>query len=413
MNSIQNCAIVLGGTNPHINLIKKLKERGFYTVLIDFFPEPPAKRFADEHIQESTMDREKVLDIASAKNASLVISTNIDHANTVACWVAEKLNLPHPYSYETSLNVTDKSRMKKIMKENGISTSEYQETDSLESINFESLKYPVIIKPADSNGSRGVHRCNSKEDILKFFQTSLNESKSHKVIIERFITGPEVSFYYFIENGNARYITSNQRFKYNNKGSVIQSAGGIYPAPQPEHIYHKMQENANRIAKAFSLDNTPVFIQAIIENEEIFILEFAPRIGGGLSYRLIETENRFDIINATINSFLGRTNNLCISPMEGYAAVMNIYAPDIIMGRVLGLQEVINEKHLAEEFYQYKMEGSKVSDDMSSGSRIGGFFIKGASPSEIHNKILQINSIVEVYDKMSIPSMRHDIYTFE
>ncbi|MBO4909063.1 MAG: hypothetical protein J5476_07260 [Lachnospiraceae bacterium] len=118
-------ALILGGTAPHKELIEKLKKRGYHTILVDYFENPPAKEVADEHIMISTLDKEAVLETAKKLNADLVISTCVDQANAVCCYVAEKLGLPIPYSYETALDMTDKSRMKKIMKEHDIPTSDY------------------------------------------------------------------------------------------------------------------------------------------------------------------------------------------------------------------------------------------------------------------------------------------------
>ena len=73
-------AIVLGGTVPHCYLIQLLKKRGYHTVLVDYTQNPPAKEFADEHIKESTLDRDAVLSIARKRDAQLVISTNVDQA---------------------------------------------------------------------------------------------------------------------------------------------------------------------------------------------------------------------------------------------------------------------------------------------------------------------------------------------
>src|SRR5690554_5176276 len=118
-------AIVLGGTVPHIALIERLKMRGYYTVLVDYLSDPPAKEYADEHIQESTLDPRIVLEIARNIETDLVISACIDQANAIACYVAERLNLPHPYSYDTALDVTQKHRMKSIMEQAGIPTSDF------------------------------------------------------------------------------------------------------------------------------------------------------------------------------------------------------------------------------------------------------------------------------------------------
>lgn len=412
MNNFKNkpIALVLGGTNPHIHLLNKLKDRGYYTILIDYYLNPPAKPFADEHILASTMDKDAVLDIAKSRNVSLVITTNIDQANITACYVAEQLNLPHPYSYETALNVTDKSRMKSIMWEYGISTSSYAICSSIEEIEIEKINFPVVVKPADSNGSRGVHKCLDKDELLFYFKEAKEGSRNGKVIVEEYVDGTEVSFYYFIQNQKAHYITSNQRFRFRTGTTgVIQSAGGLYPVALPQIVYNKMQENANKIVKAFRLDNTPIFIQAIATDNDIFVIEFAPRIGGGLSYRLIENENQFDIISATIDSFLGEQPSLHILQPDRYSAVMNVYAPGIIMGEFLHTEIVIQEG-LAKEFYQYKMHGSEVSKDMSSGSRVGAFFIQGKIVQDIYEKINKINNIIEVIDINNNAVMRHDIY---
>ena len=73
MNNNKEIAIVLGGTVPHCELIRQLQTRGYYVILIDYLPNPPAKLVADEHIQESTLDKDAVLKVAVQRNASLVI----------------------------------------------------------------------------------------------------------------------------------------------------------------------------------------------------------------------------------------------------------------------------------------------------------------------------------------------------
>lgn len=118
-------ALILGGTAAHKELIRQLKKRGYHTILIDYFDNPPAKEDADEHVKISTLDKEAVLEYAKKTGVDLVISTSVDQANAVCCYVSEKLGLPFPYSYETALDMTDKTRMKQIMKENRIPTAEY------------------------------------------------------------------------------------------------------------------------------------------------------------------------------------------------------------------------------------------------------------------------------------------------
>ncbi len=122
-------AIVLGGTIPHCELIRQLKGRGYYTILVDYYENPPAKEFADLHIKESTLDEDKVLEIAKQYNADLTISGCIDQANKTACYVLEKMGQFCPYSYQKASEITAKSYMKRIMIENGIPTGKYMSVE--------------------------------------------------------------------------------------------------------------------------------------------------------------------------------------------------------------------------------------------------------------------------------------------
>lgn len=93
-------ALVLAGTFPHRELIRNLRARGYYVVLVDYLPEPPAKDCADEHVQESTLDQNVVLRIARERNAKLVISTCVDQANLVACFVSEKMGASYALFFQ-------------------------------------------------------------------------------------------------------------------------------------------------------------------------------------------------------------------------------------------------------------------------------------------------------------------------
>jgi len=402
-------AIVLGGTNPHIQLIKKLKARGYHTILIDYLPNPPAAQFADEHIRESTLDKEAVARIARENKASIIITTNIDQANATACYAAEQNGLVPPYSYETALNVTDKTRMKRIMWDNDIPTSKYVVATSVEEA-LANVRYPSVIKPADSNGSRGVHRVNNDQELRHFFDSTRQASRNSEVVVEDYVNGTEVSFYYYVQDGVANFIYAYQRFNFKTKQEdVIQSTGVVFPAWVSDSAYREMDRIANKIVQAFGLNNTPLFVQAIVNGDAAYVLEFAPRIGGGLSYRVIERDCRFDLIDAAICSFEGKHIEINPQRPDYYSCVLNIYAPGIVMGRIEGADEML-EEGVATEFYQYRLKGAEISPDMSSGSRAGAFLIHADSVDKIREKVFYINDHVEIFDIDGRKSMRHDIY---
>lgn len=406
-------AIVLGGTVPHITLIKKLKVRGYYVALIDYLDNPPAKGFADEHIQASTLDQEKVLEISREKNASLVISTCIDQANSVCCYVAEKLGLPHPYSYKTSLDVTDKGLMKKIMADNAIPTSSYTLTDSVGNIDWSKVSYPAVVKPVDCNSSKGVRRVESDEETKARVAEALELSRTHKAIIEGFNQGNEIQVDCVSTNDGVKVVLTRQKKKIVGKGNqmVLNSTGSILPAPLTDDLNKQAQKIAEKIATSFGLKNTPFFYQAIVTEKGIQVLEFAPRIGGGLSYYVIKELAGFDVVEAAIDSFIG---NPIIFEGKQFAKCYStnlLYMLPGVFDHVEGLEELKNNG-TAYEIFVMKNKGTEVDCDMRSTNRVAAFVLEADSYAELNNKEKEVIKSVEVRDEEGNPLLNRSIYNY-
>lgn len=369
-------AIVLGGTNPHITLINNLKGRGYYTILIDYYENPPAKDVADEHLRESTLDQEKVLEIARDRKVDLVISTSIDQANVVACYVGEQLGLPIPYSYETALNVSNKLLMKSIMFEHNIPTAKTYCVDNSEEVEKLNLKYPLVVKPVDCNGSAGVKRVQNNLQLKNGMTEALKISRSTDVIVEEFKEGIEVSVDCFILDGAVDIIMIRQKYKLpENDNFVLQSPGSFSPGFVGDKTVDKLKTIIQNICVAFNLENTPLLIQAILSESEINIIEFAPRVGGGLSYRTILLNTNFDILDATINSFLLIKKKPIYSKPLFFLMTVIVYAYKGIFSHVVGIEKLIKDE-IVQEFNHYKTFGMTIGDDMSTKSRIGAFIVK-------------------------------------
>lgn len=405
----QPIAIVLGGTSPHIALIRNLKGRGYYTVLVDYLENPPARNFADEHIRESTLDQDKVLELATDLNAKLVISACVDQANLTACYVAEKLGLPAPYSYETALDVTNKIRMKKKMAESGIPTSRFISVNSEFDYKDIDLRFPVVVKPADSTGSKGVKRVSRSSDLPIHIADAMEKSRANLAIVEEFVEGKEIQIDCFVHDGIADIIMVREKMKISGTAeTVLQSAGSIIPADISPSIQISIQKIANDIAESFGLENTPMFIQAVIDNT-VNIIEFAPRIGGGLSYRIIEAITGFDILNSVINSYFGQRSILTYEKPKAHYATILLYACPGVLGGVVGCDDLV-EKGIIQEFYQLKPNGVRIGADISSQNRVAALLLSASNKQELFKKMETAIEKVEVFDEMGKQILRRDLY---
>lgn len=391
-------AIVLGGTAPHKLLVEKLHERGYYVVLVDYLTNPPAKQLAEEHIQASTLDKERVLEIAKEKNASLVISTCIDQANSVCCYVAEKLNLPHPYSYETSLLVTNKGLMKKRMKEFDVPSSSFILTKNVVDVDWNQVSFPCVVKPVDCNSSKGVHRADTPEKAKSYIEEAIQLSQTNEAIIEDFCPGDEIQVDCVALENDADVVMTRSKVKMAfGEGAVLNSVGSIVPAQIPEKLLPRLKVIAQNIARGFDLRNTPFFYQAIVSSDIINVLEFAPRVGGGLSYYMIKNFVGFDAVEAAVDSFLGRSINKTYHTPEKIFRSCLLYAKPCTFDYVEGVEE-LKKNGIIKEFFITKAKGDAIDGDMRSSNRVASFIVEAADLSELQKYMSLCLNRVKVID---------------
>ena len=393
-------ALVLGGTNPHVELINKLKKRGYYVILVDYLNNSPGIAAADRHIKQSTLDKEKVLETARSTRAQLVISTCIDQANSVCCYVAEKLGLPRPYSYQTSLNVTDKGLMKHIMIDNDIPTSPYILTSSVEAIDWSKVKFPAVVKPVDCNSSKGVHRADSREEVVEFVREALRLSRAGQAIVEGFNEGDEIQVDCFAGQSGANVLMTRQKKRIiGGNGMVLQSTGSIVPAPLSDCENEQAKNIAVKIAAAFGLRNTPFFYQAIKNKNGIFVLEFAPRIGGGLSSYMLKEMAGFDSVETAIDSFLGNVNenDVKAKPIKRFYSTSLLYMKPGVFDRLEGAEQLKSEG-VIKEYFQMKKKGTEIDSDMRSGNRVCAFVVEAESPEKVRELEREAYGRIKVID---------------
>lgn len=402
----------MGGTAPHIDLINRLKKRGYRTVLLDYLDNPPAKAFADEHVQESTLDMDKVLEVANNLGCELVISTSIDQANVTACYVAEKLGLTKPYSFETALEVSNKGKMKEQMLKHGVPTSRFVYIETLEELEKAALNWPLMVKPADACGSAGVKKVKSPAELKQSFDFAKTISRTNKVIVEEAVEGVEVSAYCFIENGKARLLMMSERLSViNETDDVIKCYATITPPDISDAAKQRVVDAAQQVAAIYGLNNTPLHLQAFVSGDAIQVIEYAPRAGGGISHNTIFDETGFDIIDATIDSFLEVPHKVKIQPSGLHQAIGIIYALPGEFVKVTGMDKLLEEK-IVKAYYGYKPPHTSVLGITASKCRIGAYVVQAHSKKALFNNLRRVVNSIDVLDEQGKSMYDKGIYLF-
>ncbi|MFA5573960.1 MAG: ATP-grasp domain-containing protein [Brumimicrobium sp.] len=390
-------ALVLGGTSDHIQLIKSLKLRGYQTILLDYLENPPAKEYADKHIRESTTDKELVLKVAQENKVDLVVATSIESALLTAIYVSSKLNLPKHISYEKALEITNKKKMKKVFFDNDIPSAQYIITNSVDVMDISKLKFPLVIKPVDSSSSKGVVKIWHKKDLISNFENTINYSLTKEIIIEEFIEGDEISVDCIVINGKANVLFISKSIKTGSAELGFTIIGSQYPVGLSKEQTDLINSIAQKIATSFSLNNSPLLIQLIMTNEEVYVIECSARLGGGSKYSFIKQGTDFDLLDASIKQLHNETVELKINPSSCLLEMIYIYCKPGVIKEYEGL-DTLKEDGVIIEYFIYKRQGSIIKNNIDSSDRPVGLLISALTEEELKIKVAVIYKSLKVKD---------------
>lgn len=388
--------LVLAGGFDQIALINELKLRGHYVILADYFENPPAKNYADEHFVVSTLDTDKIYELAKSKNVELITTACTDQALLTVALASEQLNLKTYIDYQTALNVTNKLYMKDIFKKNNIQTADYKVVAENEDFSDINLNFPLVVKPVDCNSSKGVKKVENELQLEEYLTNAIELSRTKTAIVEEFKEGIEVSIDAFIHNGISEVlsITQTGKLKNGNNFTIYKSE---YSPDIMKNYVDVVKNIVQNIANAFNLKNCPLLVQAIINENKVFVLEFSARMGGGTKYRLINEISGIDIIKLYTDLILNEQIKYEINTSSDHIKLNYIYCENGEFKELNGFEEAKNDK-LIEDYFQYKTEGMIITKMETSSDRAAGYLIKGTN-QEIEEKEEVLKQKLKVLDK--------------
>lgn len=401
-------ALVLAGGFPQIALIKELKKRNYIIVLADWNDEPVAKEYCDIYYKESTLDVDAIKNIAIKENVDFIITVCTDQALLTVAKVSEDLGLPCYIDYQTALNVTNKEYMKSVFVENDIPTAKHIILNELDLQLLETFKYPIITKPVDCNSSKGVLKSHNYSELIYNFQISKNFSRTKTAIIEEFIEGQEITVDVYVENSKAVVLsTSNsEKIKNNDKFVIFRTLNPAFP-----NVEEKIKIVAQKIVDSFGIKNSPMLIQLLTDGDNIYVIEFSARTGGGVKYLLIEKVSGFDVVKAVVDLTIGLIPKCNTKPKKfKYLTNEFIYCKPGVFSHLEGF-EMLKKEGYIEDYYLFKNKGVTFTDITNSGDRIAGFTIVGDTEIEMKQKHDYVNNNFKVIDMDGNDIARHDLLT--
>lgn len=281
----QKKLLLLGGARYLFPVIKKAHELGLYVITCDYLPNNDAHKYADEYVNVSIINKDEVLATAQEKHISGIMSFACDPGVATAAYVAEMMGLPFQGSYKSVSILQDKGKFRQFLIDNGFNCPHAKSYTNIKAP-FNDVDYftwPVIVKPVDSAGSKGVTRVDKPEDLPKAIQMALANGHNGQFIIEDFLSFESYhsSTDPFTVDGKLKYISFSDQLFDKEADNPYTPAFIIWPTTMKQEHQDYLTSEIQRLMDLLNMKTGIYNIETVVGKGGIpYIMEVSPRGGG-------------------------------------------------------------------------------------------------------------------------------------
>lgn len=379
--------LMLGGLRYLLPVIQSAKRLGYYVITCDYLPDNIAHKHSNEYHNISILDKEAVLELAKKLQVDGVMSFAVDPGVLTAAYVAEKLGLPSCGPYESIKILQNKSLFRKFLTDNNFNVPKARSYDTIEDAieDIDSFSFPIIIKPIDSAGSKGVTKATKPEELQNACSFALSFSQSKKFIIEEFIEveGFPSDSEGFSLNGELVCCSfSDQRFDISAPNPFTPSAFS-WPSTLPDHCQNELESEIQRLLSLLQMRTSIYNIETRLgKNGKAYIMEVSPRGGGNRLAEMLHFASGIDLITAAVRGAVGeRIEPIPSIQYKGHWAEYILHSNK--NGTFHGVKINDNFKQYVFEFDLWIKQGEKVSEFSAANTTIGTIVLKFESEEQL------------------------------
>ncbi len=371
--------LIFGVGELQRSIIRRAKLMGLYTIGIDPCADAVCKDEVDAFEIVAGQDFEGTCAVVEKYGVDAIVTAATDKPLVMMARVAEKYGFPF-YSVETAQWSTDKYQMKQRFLEGGVPCARGRLIAKAEEA--DDLYYPLIVKPRDNSGSRGVKLCRNKEELQEAMQEALQYSHLDTVLVEEYIEGQEYSIEGLHYEGKSEVIQFTEKttteFPYNVELAHKQ------PANLTENQKNDIWELVSKIANCMHFGNCPSHTELKINERGIFIIETSPRLGGDyITSTLVPLSTGINMEDQLLNIALGEKVDTQTGRVEKASGVCFFCLPE---GVVKHIDPKIEDVVSWPGVYSFELklkEGDEVHQITSSLNRYGEVIISVENREEL------------------------------
>lgn len=397
----QKKLMLLGGLRYLLPVIEEAHKLGAYVITADYLPDNIAHKYSDEYCNVSIIDKEAVLAKAKELEIDGILSHAVDPGVVSAAYVAEQMSLPFQTSYKAACILQDKSLFRQFLMENGFNCPHAKgytnAEDALKDVDY--FNWPVIVKPVDSAGSKGVTKVTDPKDLPSAIETALSYSISKNFIVEDFldIMGYQSSADIFTVDGKLVYPAYSDQLFDKDAANPYTPAIEIWPASMDKSYQDDLTVQLQRLFILLDVKTGIYNVESrVCSNGKAYIMEVSPRGGGNRIAELQDMATGQSLIRAEICKALSLPLDEIKSPV--YDGVWCNY---ILHSSVEGTLKSIDinpdfeQKYIKDKGFIVE-KGDCIVPFIGANTSLGTLFLRAETREELDRELDLIEKNVQI-----------------
>lgn len=399
----QKKLMLLGGIRYLLPVIKAAHEQGYYVITCDYLPDNIAHKYADKYINVSIIDKEAVLKVAKEEQIDGIMSFGVDPGVVSASYVQEQMGLPSFGPHESIVILQNKDKFRQFLKENGFNVPWAKGFDNIEEALKESYWYswPLIVKPIDSAGSKGVTRVDNLKELRPALEYAFKHSISEHIIIEEFIEkqGCSSDTDSYAQDGQLKFVSfSAQRFDADAPNPYTPAAYS-WPSTFSKEEEAYLTSEIQRLISLLQLKTAVFNIEVRVgTNGKPYIMELTPRGGGNRLCEMLRYATGVDMITAITRAIVGDEPELIEQkPYNGHWAEIILHAPCDGVFSGLEISESLSAEIIEKDLWVNP--GDKVHGFEGANDAIGTLVLRFNNADDLEKALVEQNQWLKVIVK--------------
>jgi biotin carboxylase len=394
--------LILGGTAISRQILWTAKELGYDVHVTDYLEDSPCKKLADKSYCVSATDVDAVVNLIHDENIDGVLTGYADILLPYYVDICNKAKLPC-YANDIAISIAnDKSRFKQKCIEFEIPVvPEYSYDDVVNG----TVTYPLIVKPVDNSGARGIYICTNRVEFDVNYQKALSFSKSKHILIERMMTGKEATIFYYIHDGKVYLLGIGDRWMHEQDAKHLKlPVGYTFPSNNIQLFMDSQNENIVRMFHSMGMKEGMVFMQTFIDNDRYVVYEMGYRLTGSIEQHLTEKEYKFNHLKQLIKYAVGDTVETeaveSLDPKKCCMANVTLLLTRGTISKLDGIEDVMKIPGVCHVYCSYNI--GKTIDETIIGTlaQVGvRVLLTADSQEQLIYRMDQIKDKIHVYDQ--------------